>query len=168
MLYFVRHGQTEFNATNLYMGSLDLPLNELGIVQVETLAQRIFKLDLHLIVSSDLVRARQTADIINKALNVPIFISESLRERSLGSLEGKTKNQTIDIEKFHDIEDYFKFKDRVLKTIFTLGEISRCLNILIVSHSHVFKILTKCENLVLEKERLANCEYSSVRFVSST
>ena len=70
MLYFVRHGQTEFNATNLYMGSL----NELGIVQVETLAQRIFKLDLHLIVSSDLLRARQTADIINKALNVPIFI----------------------------------------------------------------------------------------------
>ena len=59
MLYFVRHGQTEFNATNLYMGSLDLPLNELGIVQVETLAQRIFKLDLHLIVSSDLLRASQ-------------------------------------------------------------------------------------------------------------
>lgn len=85
---FVRHGESENNGKGLISGHLDLPLTALGMQQAEEIANKLTG-GYSLIYSSDLVRCQQTAEIINKKSNLPIFFDARLRERHFGSLEGK-------------------------------------------------------------------------------
>jgi broad specificity phosphatase PhoE len=113
--YFVRHGQTDFNKENEIMGQLDEPLNKTGIAESRALAEKL-DLDFEKIFCSPMQRARQTAEIINEKLNVPIEIHDEIRERSFGSLAGETleqmDKQTMDQigKKDHDLTyDYRPF-----------------------------------------------------------
>ncbi|MBP6925569.1 MAG: histidine phosphatase family protein [Candidatus Pacebacteria bacterium] len=86
-VYFVRHGQTEYNQKKLATGGIDIPLTIEGIKQIEDITSKIPS-TITAIYSSDLIRCKQTADIINKNLNVPITYDARLRGRSFGMLEG--------------------------------------------------------------------------------
>jgi broad specificity phosphatase PhoE len=92
MIYFMRHGQTDFNKENKWMGLLDIPLNENGISQALSSINYIKSLNIDIIYCSELKRAIQTSKIIANELNLPILIDRRLNERSLGSLEGRIKN----------------------------------------------------------------------------
>ncbi len=87
----VRHGVTEWNRERRIQGHLDVPLSELGRDQARALAERLCgEADaVDLIVSSDLVRARQTADIVAAALSRPVTVDARWRERDLGDLQGR-------------------------------------------------------------------------------
>lgn len=63
MLY-VRHGQTDYNSSNLWMGSIDSPLNEEGRIQAENLATELSDVFIDKIYSSPLIRAYETARFI--------------------------------------------------------------------------------------------------------
>lgn len=89
-LLFVRHGQTDFNREGRMMGQeFDLPLNAVGIAQVENTALFLSH-DIAAIISSPLKRAHQTAEIINKKLHKKIELNDDIKEMSYGSLAGKT------------------------------------------------------------------------------
>ena len=90
-----RHGQTDSNVRGLWVGaSGDDPLNETGMQQARALAQSLSKFDFDYVLSSDKKRATQTAEIVSKAMNVPIFGQrEILRDRNYGYLEGLTTEQ---------------------------------------------------------------------------
>jgi broad specificity phosphatase PhoE len=86
---FVRHGESENNGKGLITGHLDAPLTTKGEEQAEDTAKKLIH-SYSLIYSSDLIRCKQTAEIINRKLNLPIIYDARLRERHFGSLEGKS------------------------------------------------------------------------------
>lgn len=87
-LYAARHGQTIWNAEDKVCGSTDLPLTDVGIAQAESLAEKCKALNLDLIISSDLVRARKMAQIVSDACGVPVIEDSRLQEQHFGSWEG--------------------------------------------------------------------------------
>ena len=90
----VRHGETPWNAERRLQGHQDIPLNALGFSQADAagryLAARHAQTPFSLLISSDLQRARQTADAIAAALALPVQTDAALRERHYGDFEGKT------------------------------------------------------------------------------
>lgn len=93
----VRHGETSWNADRRLQGHQDVPLNELGLAQAEAagryLLNRHQQTPYAAIVSSDLMRARQTADEIAHALGMAVVSDPGLRERHYGQFEGKTQTE---------------------------------------------------------------------------
>src|SRR5687767_12818211 len=86
----VRHGQSTWNAEGRWQGWADPPLSELGATQALTAANHVEHVDA--VVSSDLVRARETAEIIAKALGIAeVEAFRGLRERGAGDWTGLTR-----------------------------------------------------------------------------
>ena len=91
-LLVVRHGQSEWNAIGRWQGHADPALSELGRRQAYVAAASIGAVDG--IVSSDLLRAAETAAIIAQQLGVgPVVVDERLRERHVGEWTGLTKSE---------------------------------------------------------------------------
>ena len=63
LLYVVRHGETEWNTKHLVQGISDIPLNEKGIKDAYELQELVASLDIDVVISSPLSRARETAKI---------------------------------------------------------------------------------------------------------
>ena len=91
-LLLLRHGQTDANATGVLQGHQPTPLNALGRLQACRLGERIVRRrpKISALVSSDLVRAAQTADIIAAACGLAPRYDPAWRERGFGALEGNT------------------------------------------------------------------------------
>jgi broad specificity phosphatase PhoE len=86
LLTLVRHGETDWNRDRRIQGSTDIPLNDTGRAQARTAAGTLSG---EIIVSSDLSRARETAQIIAAQLGLPEPRAyRELRERSYGEAEG--------------------------------------------------------------------------------
>ena len=96
MIYLLRHGQTDWNKMGRMQGQTDIPLNQTGIETATCSAKDILKEGITRIISSDLTRAKQTAEIINSYLNVPLNTDKRLREISYGEIEGKLKTDISD------------------------------------------------------------------------
>jgi broad specificity phosphatase PhoE len=88
-LLVVRHGQSEWNAIGRWQGHADPVLSELGRRQAAVAAGSIGAVDG--IISSDLLRAAETAAIISQQLGIgPVMVDERLRERDVGEWSGLT------------------------------------------------------------------------------
>ncbi len=103
---FVRHGETPWNAERRLQGHQDIPLNALGLAQAGAaaryLAQRHATTPFAAVLSSDLLRARQTADTIATSLDLTVWDVPGLRERHYGAFEGKTPAEAAQ----HDAAGY--------------------------------------------------------------
>lgn len=97
--YMIRHGQTEANAAQIMAGSIDSPLTELGREQARQVQKVVAAIETKpvAIFHSHLSRARDTALIINEALNVPVYEDPGLAEIHAGELEGAPYDQCRDI-----------------------------------------------------------------------
>jgi alpha-ribazole phosphatase len=96
-LLIVRHGQTDWNSVGRFQGQMDIPLNPTGLEQAHAVARRLSTESPAAIYTSDLQRARQTAEIIYRALpgdgRCPLIAESRLRELCFGEWEGLTYNQ---------------------------------------------------------------------------
>ena len=97
-LVLVRHGQSEWNAKNLFTGWKDPKLTDLGIQEAikagELLETRNLKFDL--MFTSDLFRAQETGRLILEQINqkdIEIIQDQSLNERNYGDLAGLNKDE---------------------------------------------------------------------------
>lgn len=88
--YFIRHGQTDWNKKRLVQGQIDIPLNETGEQQAKTLAEVLENVQFDLAFSSDLMRAKRTADIVVLEKALYVATTKLLRERNFGKLQGGT------------------------------------------------------------------------------
>lgn len=97
-LGIVRHGITEWNRLRISQGCADVPLNDTGRKQAAAIAQRLAEESpWDLIVSSDLSRARETAEIIAEKLQMPISrLDQRIREISCGEIEGTTEAERLE------------------------------------------------------------------------
>src|SRR5262245_46711037 len=89
-----RHGETDWNRERRWQGHADPPLNDLGREQACALAERLRADPLDAIYSSDLARARETAEIVGRRLG----IDARLREVDVGEWSGLT---TPELERLH-------------------------------------------------------------------
>ena len=89
-LLLVRHGETDWNADGRLQGHTDRPLSEYGRRQARELAGELEGEELEAIYSSDLARARETAEIVGERLGLPVVLDPDLREKDWGTWEGLT------------------------------------------------------------------------------
>lgn len=87
IFYIVRHGETEANAQKIIQGHGDAPLTQKGIEQAIEMRNELSKVNFTAAYSSDLGRAKSTAQIIIDEINIPHYTSEFIRERSFGKYE---------------------------------------------------------------------------------
>lgn len=97
-IHVVRHGQTDWNLQRKIQGQTDIPLNELGLEQAHDLATKTDGIHYDLILSSDLLRAFQTAQILTRNSGLPVITDPRLREINMGKFEGSV---WADIVKLH-------------------------------------------------------------------
>ncbi|MCP1125551.1 histidine phosphatase family protein [Bacillus sp. 3103sda1] len=92
----IRHGSTPWNKEGRAQGSSDISLDQDGILDAHKLAERLRKENWNFIYSSDLLRAKQTAEIIGeKIANIPIYLEPRLREAGGGQIEGTTEEERV-------------------------------------------------------------------------
>ena len=97
MIYLARHGQTNDNLEPIRVqGFTDTPLNDTGRQQAAELAERVAPLQIASLWSSDLSRARETAEIVGARIGLQPRFDERLREANRGAWEGR---RFIDIER---------------------------------------------------------------------
>lgn len=88
-ILLARHGETDDNRPPLrFQGWRDTPLNDTGREQAHGLAERLSGCGIAAIWSSDLIRARETAEIVGERLRLPVSLDARLREGSRGRWEG--------------------------------------------------------------------------------
>jgi probable phosphoglycerate mutase len=88
-LHLVRHGQSEWNLTRRLQGqTAAVPLTPLGMDQARAAARTLAGRDVAAVHSSDLLRARQTAEVIAGELGLSVQLDPGLREQGYGTLEG--------------------------------------------------------------------------------
>ena len=88
ILFLFRHGETDWNREGRLQGHIDTPLNATGLAQAHALAESLRPHRLDAVLSSDLTRARTTAQIVATAIEVPLFVETGLRETNVGAAEG--------------------------------------------------------------------------------
>ena len=103
----MRHGETDWNRERRIQGVQDVGLNEAGQEQVRQACRQLLQSGLRFsrIVSSPLVRARQSAQIAQEVLGLPLLVLPHLRERSFGPLEGKTIAELRRDYRIDDVEE---------------------------------------------------------------
>lgn len=168
MIYFVRHGETEYNKQGRSQGRADIPLNNRGISQAKQIAEKLKNINIDIIYSSPLSRAINTAQIINKYHNADIKIDERINHYDVGERQGKLfakwpeekKQEYIKNPEKHGAENYQHFYDRVADFYKTIENQEK--DILIVSHGGVYLNLYRYFNNITDflqsLKQLENCE----------
>lgn len=94
-LLWIRHGQTEENALKQYISYTNAPLNQVGMKQAQSLIQKLKKVPVDRIYSSDLLRCLETVREFATDRNVSVIPNSFLRELNFGQWEGKTYEEIM-------------------------------------------------------------------------
>lgn len=155
-IYIVRHGETDWNIQHLIQGSTDTFLNKAGEKQAKILGKRLKDIKFDAVYSSDLARAKRTAEIIVIEKKLAVETTKLLRERNFGKLEGKPWSETDQINQiWRDLDKQQRLVYRPYKGYETDDEIvSRLITflreiaasrlgqtILVVSHGGLMRVL---------------------------
>ena len=92
---FWRHGRTPWNVENRFQGATDVPLDEVGLAQAEAAAPALARMDPAAIVSSDLSRARVTAEVLGGLSGLTVATDPRLRETEGGAWQGRTRSEIV-------------------------------------------------------------------------
>lgn len=168
ILYIARHGETEQNRQGVLLGRKDVGLNKKGIEQSHKLGKNAKKLNIDLILSSSMIRAMQTAEIVNFYVQKTIITEPRLIERDIGVYEGLT---------FKEIEERFqrgytsemayyktppggesvkKVQERVFAVLDYLKKNYPDKKILIITHSFITRMINKYFNPNISSEDFFN------------
>jgi broad specificity phosphatase PhoE len=147
--YFVRHGESEGNAARIFTGQSDSPLTSRGRKQAAAVADELAKVKFDRIVSSDLSRSRDTAQVIAKRRGIPVEVVPELREIDVGERTGRTFDETAGMPGWNDDgfvawpggETLNQVLARTLGAIERLTRESPGKTILVVGHGGVNRIL---------------------------
>jgi broad specificity phosphatase PhoE len=121
-LLMFRHGETDWNRARRWQGSNDIPLNDTGREQALALAAVLQSFRPELILSSDLSRAHETAQLASGDLTVPIVTSAALRECHFGVAEGLTREEITERYGADVVERYLSVSPQELEFCFEGGE----------------------------------------------
>lgn len=155
--FLVRHGETELNTKKILQGHMDSPLTPQGISDAKLLGKKFKNFKFDLVFSSDLLRAKRTAEIIIAEKKLAIESTKILRERSFGELEGKPYSA---LKAYYELIEKLKDQDNITKINFAVendeavvGRLITFLRetaithpgkkILVVSHGGIMRVFLK-------------------------
>lgn len=158
--YVIRHGQTEWNLEGRIQGQLDSNLTEEGEEQAKKTAKKLLGVNFSAVYSSDLHRAKQTANILALERKIALRTTALLRERYMGILQGKTRqemsqkliNLLDQLDQMYKlkqknpdikIEDWQEVASRSLRFIRQAAVAHHGENVLVVTHSGNIRALLK-------------------------
>ncbi|HLX32748.1 MAG TPA: histidine phosphatase family protein [Gaiellaceae bacterium] len=131
-LLLVRHGETDWNADGRLQGHTDRPLTDYGRRQARKLADELGGEELDAIYSSDLARARETAEIVAERLGLPVALDPDLREKDWGNWEGLT---TVERDRVEFVgESTEAHQERMLRALRAIAERHPGGRVLVVTH----------------------------------
>lgn len=128
-MYVIRHGETDWNVKKIIQGHRNNVLNEKGKQQAKETANRFRNIKFDAIFSSDLLRAKQTAEIIAKKFNLGVKTNQNLRERGFGKFEGRPEEEfKKELKKllirFNQADDQTKFRFKFPSGVETIGSVN--------------------------------------------
>ena len=181
-LLLVRHGITEYNISRRFAGHSDVKLGAEGYRQVERLRDRLAGEKIDAAYSSDLKRARVTAEIISSGRELDIVTCTELREINYGEVEGLTfdeiKQRYPEVAKlvskfdlrleFPDGESFQGLIERTITFLNRLEKYEPSETILVVSHSGPLRVLF-CHLLGIDQQhwRQIRCANTSLSIVET-
>ncbi len=154
--YIVRHGQTTWNTAEIMQGSSDSPLTDKGVEGAAQLGKTFKHIKFDLAYSSDLMRAKRSAEIILLERELAVQSTNLIRERAYGEFEGKhNSNYKIVNETLNKLTDeeryFFKYskgiesdKEIVERFLIFIREVAIAnpgKTVLVVSHGGIMRAL---------------------------
>lgn len=145
-ILLARHGESDWNRTKQWQGWADRPLTNLGRAQAEELAARLEDIELDAVYSSDLQRARETAEIVARTKGLTVETTADLREVDVGSWSGLTRAEAEQRfpdqyarwleggEGWDDGETYDQLGERVIRALHRISSEHEDRRVLIVAH----------------------------------
>ena len=171
-LYVVRHGETIWNVEKRVQGISDIPLTEKGMKDAEELQELISTLNIDVVISSPLERARETAKILIDS-KLPVNTDDRIKERDWGMNEGALID-TVDRwdcwdvilnTKVQNIECIQDFMDRVSNFIEEIKIKYKDKNVLIVTHSAVSRVIHYLLGTIPEDGNLSKINIPNLRII---
>ncbi|MDX2160444.1 MAG: histidine phosphatase family protein [bacterium] len=92
----IRHGQTAWNASGRWQGITQVPLNDVGIAQAQTLAEHLKDRRIRKVIASDLTRASHTAQFIAERHGLKVIEDARWRELNMGVFQGLTYPEILE------------------------------------------------------------------------
>lgn len=180
-IYLIRHCEALGNAKRLFQGTTDLDISELGEIQLSYLAKRFEDIDIDVVYSSPLIRAKKTAHSVADPKNLPVITDDGLAELDGGIVEGKPFAQSFaSIEGLADVwnnhpqdlaiengETMRHAYERIWETVKKIATANKDKNIVIATHGGVLRCLI-CRlktNDINELKNISWCENTSVTLV---
>lgn len=172
VLYAVRHGQTEKNKYGLVQGQTEADLNEVGISEAEKLQSLVSSLNIDVVISSPLKRAKDTAKIITNN-QLPINIDDRLIERDWGMCEGASIDEVdtvkcwnfylnTDANRIEKVQDLLKRVSEFLEDIKVRYSDK---NVLVVTHSAILRAIHYCLRPIPEDGDMSKLELPNLRII---
>jgi len=165
----IRHGSTPWNYEGRAQGNSDIPLNKEGLADANKLAERLVKENWDIIYSSNLLRAKQTAEIIADKTGLPLHLEPRLREVAGGLIEGTTEAERVQKwgSKWWELDLGIEKDESVIARGLSMMEDLNVYhpnkNILIVSHGAFIKQMLKVLVPHLEmEESLENTSFTTI------
>jgi len=154
-LILIRHGETDWNRELRFQGHIDVPLNDTGHEQARRLGARLADEAVDHLISSDLMRAQQTAAPAARLLELEIVPSVALREQHFGIVEGMRADEIQsrhpraweDWLKFHEDnampegESPRQFHARIMEALGAIGVQHAGRRVLVVTHGGVLDMV---------------------------
>jgi broad specificity phosphatase PhoE len=155
LVYIVRHGVTDWNASGRIQGHLDPPLNAVGRAQAYLVGQRLATLGATALYSSDLQRAYETARTIGQAMGLRVVQKTGLREMHFGRWQGLTSQQIREYDPagyaarradpYHVAppggESWWQFYNRAVQALQEILLATEATRLIVVTHSGVCSVL---------------------------
>ncbi len=146
-IYLMRHAATLWNKEKRIQGTSDVSIDRTNIKDTQDFAEKLKTENFDIIISSSQKRAVETAEIINKKLNIPLEINDLLAERNYGDFEGRTMEEVskeypeYESDKINFQiprgESYEKLKERVEKFFEFVNKNYPGKKILVITHNAV-------------------------------
>lgn len=145
-ILLARHGESDWNRAKRWQGHADRPLTDVGRRQARELAERLAETELDAVYSSDLERARETAELVAETQGLQVTVLPDLREVDVGSWSGLTRAEAearfpdayrrwvAGREGWDDGESYEQLSKRVLRAIQTIATDHPEDRVLVVAH----------------------------------
>jgi broad specificity phosphatase PhoE len=147
-LLLVRHGETDWNAEGRLQGHTDRPLSDYGREQARRLADELEGEELDAIYASDLLRARETAEIVGGRLGLPVELDADLREKDWGNWEGLSALERDRVEFVGESTE--AHQERMLQALRRIAERHPAGRVLVVTHGgSMRRVQTKVLGLAL-------------------
>ena len=172
ILYVVRHGQTEWNLKHLVQGVSDIPLTDEGIEEANKLKELVASLDIDVVISSPLSRARETAKILVDD-KLPINTDDRIKERDWGMNEGALIDTVDQIDCWDvilntNIMNIERLKDFMLRVSEFIEDIKTRYydkKVLVVTHSAVLRVIHYMLGKIPEDGDLSKIHIPNLRII---